>query len=357
MRRWTLPLLIVMLLGSWAASPKKTELSAEAWMLLGNQYYAEGALDAALFAYKQAVEKAPTDAKALYGLGRVQLKIGLVNPAIENLKRALALDAGYLPIYLTLARAYLELAGQAEDPGVAALERAKALSVLKDAERLAPDDPAVYNQEGVVYQAMGRRDKAIAAFKKALAKNPGEPTVLYNLAMVYLASGKLDEAIAAFEKAVKANPKDPYLRARYGALLAVKGDYPAAQKALEEAVLLDPTNSLAWNYLGQVRLKLGDLRGAIAALKKAVELKPIAYPEAYFYLGQAYLKQEDPKTARFYLTKAVVLAAKNADYHYWLGKANEAMGDLAGARAQYQEALKLDPEHAAAKKALARVAP
>ncbi len=357
MRRWTFPLAILALLGAWAASPKKTELSPEAWMLLGNRYYAEGALDAALIAYKQAVEKAPNDPKALYGLGRVQLKIGLVNPAVENLKRALALDAHYLPIYLTLARAYLEQAAQAEDPSVATLLRAKALSVLKDAERIAPDDPAVYNQEGVVYQAMGRRDQAIAAFKKALEKKPGEPTVLYNLAMVYLASGQLDRAIEAFKKAVEANPKDPYLRARYGALLAVKGDDRAAQQALEEAVLLDPENSLAWNYLGQVRLKLGDLAGAIAALKKAVEQKPIAYPEAYFYLGRAYLKQGDAKTARFYFTKAVVLAAKNADYHYWLGKANEALGDLAGARAQYREALRLDPKHPGAKEALARVGP
>ncbi len=355
MRNRIVPLLLTLLLGAGFAQQEAKDLTPEAWMLLGNQYYAEGAYDASFIAYKQAVKKAPNDPRALYGLGRVQLKLGLLNPAVENLKRAIALDAKYLPAYLALAQAYLELAGESEDPALKKVQLSKALSVLADAKRVAPEDAAVYNLEGVVREALGEHERAIAAFKKALELDPKNARIRYNLALAYLASGKLDEAVAALEEAVKAAPEEPYYRARLGALLAVKGDLDRAEEVLAEAVRLDPKNSLAWDYLGQVRLKKGDSAGAIAALKKAVELAPLAYPEAYFYLGQAHLERGDAKAARFYLTKAVVLASRNADYRYWLGLANEKLGDLEGARAQYREALKLDPEHKKAKEALARL--
>ncbi len=362
MRNWILSLLIFVLAGTGVALAQGTEnvknakeLTAEAWMLLGNQYFAEGAFDAAFIAYKQAVQKEPNNPRALYGLGRVQLRLGLLNPAIENLKRAIALDSQYLPTYLALAEAYLQLANESDDENLKKLQLSKALSVLNDAKKIAPEDPAVYNLEGLIREAMGDHARAIQAFKKAVELDPKNARAHYNLALAYLSQGKLDEAIAALEEAVKAAPENSYLRARLGALLAVKGELDRAEEVLTEAVRMDPKNSLAWDYLGQVRLKKGDYAGAIAALKKAVELAPLAYPEAYFYLGQAYLELGDAEKARFYLTKAVVLASKNADYRYWLGVANEKLGDLEGARAQYQEALKLDPEHKKAKEALARL--
>lgn len=355
MRNRIVPLLLALLLGAALAQKEAKDLTPEAWMLLGNQYFAEGAYDASFIAYKQAVKKDPNNPRALYGLGRVQLKLGLLNPAVENLKRAIALDAKYLPAYLALAKAYLELAGESEDPALKKLQLAKAKSVLADAKRIAPEDPAVYNLEGVIEEAFGNHERAIAAFKKAVELDPKNAQVRYNLALAYLAKGKLDEAVAALEEAVRAAPEEPYYRARLGALLAVKGELDRAEAVLTEAVRLDPKNSLAWDYLGQVRLKKGDYAGAIAALKKAVELAPLAYPEAYFYLGQAHLELGQTKEARFFFTKAVVLASKNADYRYWLGVANEKLGDLEGARVQYREALKLDPEHQKAKEALARL--
>ncbi len=357
MRRWFYPFLTVALMATAMAQGTKenAQLTPEAWMLLGNEYYAEGAYDAALIAFKQAVEKEPQSSRALYGLGRVQLKLGLVNPAIENLKRAIALDAKFTPAYVALAEAYARLYVEADDRDAAKVHLARALSVLKDAERVSPNDPSVYTQEGLVYRLMDRGDRAVEAFQKALSLRPDDPLLLYNLAMAHLNMGKLDAAITALERAVKASPKDAYLRARYGALLAVRGDLKKAESVLADAVALDAKNALAWDYLGQVRLKQGDLEGAIEALEKTVDLRPLSYPEAYYYLGQAYLQKNDPEKARYYLTKAVVLAPESADYHYWLGVANERYGDLEGARAQYAEALKVNPQLTKAREALDRV--
>ena len=62
-------------------SEERAQPSVQNYVLLGNQYYDAGQYDAALIAFKRAVELDEKNVEALYGLARAQLRLRLFSPA------------------------------------------------------------------------------------------------------------------------------------------------------------------------------------------------------------------------------------------------------------------------------------
>lgn len=87
-----------------------------------------------------------------------------------------------------------------------AVEPARALELLKQAESLAPNDGAIASEEGRIYLDSGRPELALAAFGRALALAPGSPDALNNRGAALLAMGQQDAARQDFERALAANP-------------------------------------------------------------------------------------------------------------------------------------------------------
>lgn len=79
------------------------------------------------------------------------------------------------------------------------------------------------------------------------------------------------------------------------------------------------------------------------------------YPDAYIGLGQVLIELKDYQKARFNFTKAVALEQDNPVYRFWLCRANELLGDKAGAKAQCEQALKLRPDFKEAQDVLNRL--
>ncbi len=360
-RSWILlfTLALVLVGSAWAQSeesqPEKKEPSVKAYLLVGDVYYSSGEYDAAMIAFRRALEKEPNNVYALYGLGRTQLKMHQFTAAIENLKRAIAIDGNYAPLYVALAQAYTDRYLYAEDKDVAKKFLDQALLILDDAQRVDPNYHPIYNQRGLIYQYKGDLEKAEKAFKKAMEIATDDPVVRYNLAQVYLSQGRLDDAMDMLSQGVALDPASPQLQLLYGKVLAVKGRLIDAEQALAKAAELAPLNASTWLNLGQVRYMRKKYEQAIDALEKAVELDPLGYPEAYFYLGRAHLDLGHVEEARLNFTKAIKLSPDNADYHYWLAEALLAANDGESARAELLRALELAPEHEQAKKALAEL--
>jgi tetratricopeptide (TPR) repeat protein len=320
----------------------------------GVQLYTLGRYEAALSLFERAVKENPGNPDALYWLARAQLKMGLLNPALENAKGLVARNPRYIGGYMVLSEAYVALYRASEDKekGKAYLEQA--LSVLRDAERINPRYAPIFAQRGLVYAFLGQMDKAEEAFKKALALED-TPEVRAALAEVYLASGKLDEALDQYAKAVALAPKNQDLRVRYASALLLKGRPEAAVQVLEEGHKLKPLDAEGWYTLGQAYLSLGRPKEAGVALENAVALAPLRFPAAYYYLGQVYLALGDAAKAKNRLTVAARLEPKKPEYRYLLCLANERLGDKEGARYQCQEALKLKPGYKEAEEVLKRL--
>jgi tetratricopeptide (TPR) repeat protein len=83
---------------------------------------------------------------------------------------------------------------------------AGALRELAEAQKMAPDDPAIAAEQGRVWLTAGRPAEALAAFGRALALDPGDAGALNNRGTALAALGQMDAARADFERALARDP-------------------------------------------------------------------------------------------------------------------------------------------------------
>ncbi|GGN00138.1 O-linked GlcNAc transferase [Thermus composti] len=353
--RWFLVALSLGTMPVLAQNPSPPAQVAEQNPLrLGVELYALGQYEAALRVLERALKENPGDPDTLYWMARAQLKVGLLNPALENAKELVAKNPRYIGGYMVLAEAYVALYRASGDRERGRDYLNQALSVLRDAERVSPRYAPLFAQRGVVYLYLGDLDRAEEAFRRALALED-TPQVRSALAEVYLAKGDLDRALAEYAKALEKAPKDTSLRVRYATALLLKGRAEEAARLLEEGHKLRPLDAEGWYTLGQAYMALKRFKEAGVALENAVALAPLRFPAAYYYLGQVYLALGDAQKAKSRLTVAVRLEPRKAEYRYQLCLANEKLGDKEGARYQCQEALKLKPGYKEVEEVLKRL--
>ncbi|ABF45131.1 MULTISPECIES: tetratricopeptide repeat protein [Deinococcus] len=351
------------------AVPSRPTRPAANYVALGIFYYQQGKFDEAYVAFRAATELDPKNAEALLGLGRSQVKLRLYAPAIETLRRLIALDPQNISGYIALSQAYQQQFIGASDRAAVSGNLAEALRVLERAEAAVQAQGGesknlnlskIWNERGYVYRLQGDAGKAIDAFKQASALNPDNDVILFNLGDMYYATGNLMAALGSLQQAVIAAPSDAYNRAYYAKLLALSGNTAAAKPEAAQAARLAPNNAYAVGQYGVVSYLSRDSATARAQLTQAVKLDPLRYPEFYYYLGRLDLDAGDLKSARENLTRAVALGSTTAEYVYYLGLSYErGTGTIAPdrlkARENYERALKLSPNYTLAKEGLARV--
>jgi tetratricopeptide (TPR) repeat protein len=130
--------------------------SAEVLVALGDLRRAKLSFPEARAAYSRAVELAPGDYDALYGLGVCDSYAGEHAKAVESFRRALRVAPDSAPAHLALGISLLQT-GHAQD----------AVTELEAAARLEPRMRQAYYQLGRAYQALGRSQEAEAAFARA----------------------------------------------------------------------------------------------------------------------------------------------------------------------------------------------
>lgn len=351
-----------------AAAPPRT-IPAANYVAQGMFNYEQGKFDEAYVAFRAASELDPKNVDALLGLGRSQVKLRLFGPALETLKKALALDARNLNAYIYLSQAYVQQYIGSGDPASFVGNLPEALKVLDSAETVAQTQTGkpgevslsrIFNDRGYVYKLQGDTGKAIAAFKQANTLNPDNSVLLFNLGDMYYAAGDLKTALDYLQQAVIADPRDPYNRAYYAKLLALNGDTNPARSEAAQAARLAPTNAYAVGQYGVVSYLAGDRATAKTQLTQAVTLDPLRNPEFYYYLGRLSLDVGDLKGARDSLTRAATLGSRTAEYVYYLGLSYErgagaVAPDRLKARDNYERALQLNPAYKAAQDGLGRV--
>lgn len=95
---------------------------------------------------------------------------------------------------------------------------------------------------------------------------------------------------------------------------------------------------------GILRLRRGDLPEAIADFDTAIALDP-NQPEAYLNKGAALMRQDDARQALGLFTMALDRNTRRPELaHYGRGIANESLGQVEQAYADYRRASELSPE-------------
>ena len=169
-------------------------------------------------------------------------------------------------------------------------------------------------------RALRRFGDAEHLIRTALATEPQDALLLWRLSAVLLGTERVAEGLHAAKAAVAADSQDPDAHRLHALLLTASNRHQEATHAGYAAVTLAPQHAHTVTVYAHVLRCAGRYADAAAVARRAVELAP-----------------NDPET------------------HMEVGDGALSAGDRHTARTAYESVLRLDPQHAAARRNLAAV--
>jgi serine/threonine protein kinase/tetratricopeptide (TPR) repeat protein len=286
------------------------------------------------FARARELARAASDDVALYVLhvNRGVLALSAGSPkdpagflrcvaAVRELRHAVAMAGGRYHAYLDLAEAYTRLGWP---DGAAA--------VLDQAVGLAPREPVPYRERAEARLRRGQDRSALADLDEA--------------DRMYAARGPSPDA--------DTRARHAEVRRRRAEVLYRLGRHPQAVQACRAALALDGADAHTHHLLGRALLALGSHQEALDALDRCAALSP--RPDVEVFLDRARarvgLKQFGVLPEEYTRALAVRASAELYAARGWAWLVAEAQGP---ARADFQAALRINPDYADARVGLASV--
>jgi Flp pilus assembly protein TadD len=160
----------------------------------------------------------------------------------------------------------------------------EALEVLRQHERLVPDDHHTLVEQGRCLADLGRLEEAEAVLRRAVRVR--DAAAEYNLGTVLDRQGRSEEARERYERALAIDPFHSRALNNFGIWLDRRGQSNAAITMLQRSVQADPDNAEMYSNLGSALIGARRIPEALRALDTAVALAPEA-PDAHNNRGIA----------------------------------------------------------------------
>jgi tetratricopeptide (TPR) repeat protein len=269
------------------------------------------------------------DASALYRQAQELMRRQEFAAAVPLLEKCVAADQGNSKFHQWLGRA---LGLQAAQNGIASslMSIRKVKAELEKAIELDPLNLEARQDLAILYRALpgllggsnAKAEEQVAFIRRH------DPAFASQLDGDFLAGEKKYEAaLAAYNESARLHPR-PMIQVRISLLHQQKKEWDKAFAALDQALAMDANYPFALYQVGRT-----------AALS-----------------GQQLDRGE--KCLRTYLAMPLREELENpslASAHFRLGNILEKKGDAAGARAEYETSLKIDPKQKEARAALAKL--
>ena len=169
----------------------------------------------------------------------------------------------------TLAGAQLNLAKEFYQQG----EVGKAVDLIQEAIRFAPNFAKAHFNLGVIQQEQGDASAAIDSYESVLKCDPSHDYANFNLATIYESSKpRLSENY--YSLAIEANPEFTKARYNLGLMMIKTGNYQSAEQQFE-AILEYESNANAHYQLGNIALAVSDSELAMSRFEKAIASDPM----------------------------------------------------------------------------------
>ncbi len=183
------------------------------------------------------------------------------------------------------------------------------IAELKEAVKLAPNDPQFVMGLANAMVRAGRGDEALEFFKKAIELNPKNDNVHIGLASVYSEQHEYARAIEAYDVALAISETPA---ARYGRIIALysSGRFAQAVEDCDMVLQAHPSSHNAFALRAYANMRRGEYDAAERDAERSLELE-IGGPGAdlaYLALGGSRFGQGDPESAIMALEKAIELA-------------------------------------------------
>ncbi len=390
----------------------------DAYRNLGFLKWTEHQLEPAREALERAVELSPSDSFAHYYLGRVQLEAQRYLQAIQELEISrvpLPVDAGFS---IQIATGYLALGrredarksldhlvtlalNDAQSIQVASLllavhQNGAAISLLQQLSKppfpakpawlqfdlalayllagnyqkaveqahayteslpqdasASPESAQAWSLIGIASAHLSQGNQSVNALRLAATLAPGAEEHWLNLTRELMELSHYSEAIAAVQTGLAASPRSYALHLRLGAAHLSAGHYAEAESVFRDLVAAGDPLPTGYIGLAQVLLRTGRAEESASELAKAGRKLGPSFLISYFR-GLALDRAGKPLEAMMAFQEAVQLNSNNAEVHFNLGKTELALGRVSDAIAELQEALRLSPGNAQAKRLLSQ---
>jgi tetratricopeptide (TPR) repeat protein len=302
------------------------------------------------------------DPQLHFALGRLYIRAGSPDKAVQSLTRVLSQNPNSYQGRLAMAQAY-----------AAAKDLKAAINTLQE---IIEDDPRVASALAQYQEDAGLLMDAAASYTLALAVQPGNRELKIRRIAVLLeakeyarAAGFAGDArkqhpnepvfprlqgralfdagdksggIAVLESAVKSFPKDTATLFALADIYADAGRGTDAERLLRQLLAAEPANANALNYLGYLLAVRGEqLDEAIRLVRRALDAEPDngAYLDS---LGWAHFRRGDLDEAEKYLSAAATKLPENSEIQDHLGDLHARKGRFAEAIAAWTRALNGD---------------
>lgn len=380
----------------------KSPRDADVRRKLGELYLAAHNFGEAERQIRWCLELKPNDVEALQGLGDLYVEQKRGEEAIKQYRRALELDPNLLDADLKLAAALrsLDRREDALEPWQKYLvkrpldENARRMyaEILRDLNRreeavqeyqalaaLRPYDSQTSIELAKLTRLLGNLGDAAGMYEALLEKNPSNKDALRSCGRLYDETDQPLRAMYCWQRLLKLQTNDLEAQGRLAAIYKSMG---ADEEAISKYETLGKSGDAeAWRNVAFLRLKRGEKDQACEAYRDLIRLKKQDVParlalvsllqhqdsgtsrdEAISMCQEATAIDPNDLTARLNLanmyTESNRLADANEHYQYILQKNPQHVGALVGlavinrkrgrykeALADYEEALKIDPDN------------
>lgn len=149
--------------------------------------------------------------------------------------------------------------------------------------------PAVHHLRAIVEQELGDLAEARRQFEAAARLAPGDPQLWNNFGILLEQRDDLAAALAAYDRALQLSSAFVDARFNRGVLLNRLGRRVEARLVFQSLVVSQPGNARFWNGLAVVEKEDGDLKAAAAAYDRALAVSPA---DALATIGRARVALE-----------------------------------------------------------------
>jgi tetratricopeptide (TPR) repeat protein len=291
--------------------------------------------------FQEASRVKPDFAGSHVHLGLLYMQMNEPAKAIAPLQEGLRID----PNRSDAAKALLQALRQEAQTALAAGQTEKSLSMLISARKLAPDDPDVAYEYGMVTLRMALLPDAIAAFKDTLKSRRDDPLAIYGLGRAYMDSSDFEHAQQQFARYTELRPDDASGHYALGMSLAALQRGQDATREFQKSISLQPAQTESYFRLGVLQLEARDLDSAETNFHHVLDRNP-KHAGALAALGRVELERKQYQQAADLLQTAVASNDSLREAHYYLGLAYARMGRKEESDQQLQIAARIEHEEA-----------